>query len=465
MATTENYVFGNGGNTYSFSFPYLKTEDVRVEFQEFDSTQTPGNQIISRSQNTAFTIPPGNPTTIVFDAIGASTTYQTSPNGNVRVTSTNGYPVRIRIYRATQADATPSTFFAGSAIRAQDLNDNFDQILYIMQEKENALLSIQTGGIGDNVIATSALQDDSVDASKLRDSVSTDAERAVTTNHIRNNAVTTAKLAANAVTAVELANDAVDTAAILDSAVTTAKIADSNITTDKIVNSAVTTAKIADSNVTTIKIADSNVTEAKLANSSVTVNKIADSTITAAKFVTSVAEALLPPGMVQFYAANTAPSGWLKANGAAVDRTTYAALFAAIGTTYGVGDGSTTFNLPDLRGEFPRGWDDGRGVDTSRAFGSAQAQAFLSHSHGVSDPGHAHAVYDPGHVHSSTAAGTSGSPDFVTKAGNSADRVFTTGAAATGIGIYGAATGISIAANGGTETRPRNVALLACIKY
>lgn len=187
--------------------------------------------------------------------------------------------------------------------------------------------------------------------------------------------------------------------------------------------------------------------------------------VTSAKLATVVAEALLPAGAVQFHAGSTAPAGWLKANGAAISRTAYAALFAAIGTTYGVGDGSTTFNLPDLRGEFPRGWDDGRGVDASRALGSAQAQAFLSHSHGVSDPGHAHAVYDPGHAHSSTAAGTSGSPDFVTKAGNSGDRVFTTGAAGTGIGIYGAATGISIAANGGTETRPRNVALLAIIKY
>ena len=77
------------------------------------------------------------------------------------------------------------------------MNDNFDQILYIMQEKENALLSIQTGGIGDNVISTSAILDDAVDANKLRDSVSVDGNRAVTTNHIRDNAVTSAKLATN----------------------------------------------------------------------------------------------------------------------------------------------------------------------------------------------------------------------------------------------------------------------------
>ena len=87
-----------------------------------------------------------------------------------------------------------------------------------------------------------------------------------------------------------------------------------------------------------------------------------------------------PSGMIAYFARNAAPAGWLKANGAAVSRTTYAALFAAIGTTFGAGDGSTTFNLPDLRGEFVRCWDDGRGIDTGRAFGSAQADAFQGHA-------------------------------------------------------------------------------------
>lgn len=62
-----------------------------------------------------------------------------------------------------------------------------------------------------------------------------------------------------------------------------------------------------------------------------------------------------PPGVILPYGASTAPAGWLNCTGAAVSRTTYAALFAAIGTTYGVGDGSTTFNLPDLRGRVPVG--------------------------------------------------------------------------------------------------------------
>ena len=67
--------------------------------------------------------------------------------------------------------------------------------------------------------------------------------------------------------------------------------------------------------------------------------------------------AALPAGMLTMTAANTAPSGWMLCNGSAVSRTTYADLFAAIGTTYGVGDGSTTFNIPDLRSRVPVGAD------------------------------------------------------------------------------------------------------------
>jgi phage-related tail fiber protein len=84
------------------------------------------------------------------------------------------------------------------------------------------------------------------------------------------------------------------------------------------------------------------------------------------------APAGVPAGFVMMYAANAAPTGFLKANGAAVSRTTYAALFSAIGTTFGAGDGSTTFLVPDLRGRFPRGWADNGSIDSGRAFGSNQ---------------------------------------------------------------------------------------------
>ena len=89
----------------------------------------------------------------------------------------------------------------------------------------------------------------------------------------------------------------------------------------------------------------------------------------------------VPAGAVFHFAMNTCPNGYLKANGAAVSRTTYSTLFTAIGTTFGAGDGSTTFNIPELRGEFIRSLDDGRLVDTGRTLGSTQTGSVESHSH------------------------------------------------------------------------------------
>ena len=73
-----------------------------------------------------------------------------------------------------------------------------------------------------------------------------------------------------------------------------------------------------------------------------------------------------PTGTVVSYAKNAAPTGWLLCDGSAVSRTTYAELFAVIGTTYGAGDGSTTFNLPNLTDKFIEG---GATVGTVKAAG------------------------------------------------------------------------------------------------
>lgn len=137
---------------------------------------------------------------------------------------------------------------------------------------------------------------------------------------------------------------------------------------------------------------------------------------------------LLAGTIIAFGGQNT-PTGYLKCNGALVSRTIYADLFAAIGTTFGIGDGSTTFALPDLRGYFPRGWDDGRGIDPGRVFGSNQADELKSHRH--TDPYQINGgVYN--------YLGT-----------------YTHGNGATSYSGY----------EGGTETRPKNIALLYCIKY
>lgn len=137
----------------------------------------------------------------------------------------------------------------------------------------------------------------------------------------------------------------------------------------------------------------------------------------------------VPSGAVFHFAMETAPAGYLVCNGGAVSRTAFSPLFSAIGTRYGSGDGSTTFNLPDLRGEFIRGADLGRGVDVARLFGSWQPDELRSHGHeGV-----------PLNIHD-VDRGVGGSSLF------SLDNVGTT------------------APTGGVETRPRNIALLSCIK-
>jgi len=158
-----------------------------------------------------------------------------------------------------------------------------------------------------------------------------------------------------------------------------------------------------------------------------------------------------PASTVIYVAQNTAPTGYLKANGAAISRTTYADLFAAIGTTFGTGDGSTTFNLPDLRGEFIRAWDDARGVDSGRSFGSAQGSANLAHRHNTTIDG----VASTGRSQQSQTNLTSY---------HTADGGYE-GYYARGTSSSVEATGSVSSTSGGSESRPRNIALLACIKY
>lgn len=182
-------------------------------------------------------------------------------------------------------------------------------------------------------------------------------------------------------------------------------------------------------------------------------------------------------GKVVAFAKSSAPSGFLKCNGAAVSRTTYAALYAAIGTTFGSGDGSTTFNVPDLRGEFVRGWDDARGIDSGRTFGSWQDGQNVSHTHTGTTSSDAHTHTWSGttssysHAHSVASVGTSpsgGSTDGVTKAGSTTRTTSTDTHTHTVSGTTSSDSHthtMTTAASGGTEVRVRNRALLYCIKY
>lgn len=191
------------------------------------------------------------------------------------------------------------------------------------------------------------------------------------------------------------------------------------------------------------------------------------------RFVSTPSAGLV--GQVAYFARIEAPTGWLKANGAAVSRATYAQLFAAMGTLFGAGDGSTTFNLPDLRGEFIRCWDDGRSVDTGRSFGTAQADLLRNHTHsGTTSNGGSHLhtggtrrIFDAanGQYGQISSAGSVSYPVARFDASGTAfayDLDYTS----TDTGhTHIITTGNPDGSLGGAETRPRNVALLACIKY
>lgn len=127
-------------------------------------------------------------------------------------------------------------------------------------------------------------------------------------------------------------------------------------------------------------------------------------------------------GFVWYTAA--APAGFLLCDGSAVSRTTYAALFALLGTIYGVGDGSTTFNLPDLRGRVAVGVGTQADVAALAANdGSTLPNRRPKHGHtnGLTLPNHAHSANDPGHTHEIPANGNAGSGPIVMQAIIAAD--------------------------------------------
>jgi microcystin-dependent protein len=104
------------------------------------------------------------------------------------------------------------------------------------------------------------------------------------------------------------------------------------------------------------------------------------------------------------FAGSASPSGWLTCDGAAVNRTTYAALFAVIGTTYGAGNGTTTFNLPDMRGRAPIGVGTGSGL-TARAL--ADEVGAETHTLSVAEmPSHTHTQFSTGPKNNSFDSGT-----------------------------------------------------------
>lgn len=233
----------------------------------------------------------------------------------------------------------------------------------------------------------------------------------------------------------------------------------------------------------------------------------------------------MPAGIVGYFAGNAAPPGWIKLNGALLNRVSYPALWQfaqAQGTVsdadwqsggfsgrFSSGTNGSNFRLPDGRGVFLRSLDDGRGLDAGRAWGTYQDHANRSHNHTVYDPGHTHSVYDGGHAHGASADAqgnhvhgtpsgvnsggymfggsdgvgnngsmTGGPPASILNVGFGSrwSMVYATGEAGShqhnisvstsgsNIGIYGNGTGIQIQPEG-SEARPRNLAFVLAIKF
>lgn len=206
-------------------------------------------------------------------------------------------------------------------------------------------------------------------------------------------------------------------------------------------------------------------------------------------------------GQVATFARISAPLGWLPCDGREVSRTTYSALFSAIGTMYGVGDGIATFNLPDCRNEFFRGWDGSAGN-----IGTKFTDSLKSHSHSASSSasgGHAHTASsgstgshthdgattsDGVHTHTTTLpfgnnnddnrppyAGSNGQifgnlSQTTASSGSHAHTLVINSAGAHSHAISVDAVSnhthdITVSATGDTETRPRGIRFLVCIRY
>jgi microcystin-dependent protein len=172
-----------------------------------------------------------------------------------------------------------------------------------------------------------------------------------------------------------------------------------------------------------------------LAQGYIKVNGTTAATLTASGIVSGG----VPAGAILPFAMNSAPAGWLAADGTTVSRTDYAALFTAIGTTYGVGDGSTTFDLPDLRGYFVRGSGTNGDGTAAGTFGGKQADLIKNHTHAIRP----------------VSGAPDGGPSAVATSTNTTNPFIAAQFISTSVNPIGL----------GAETRPKNIALLYCIKF
>jgi len=197
-----------------------------------------------------------------------------------------------------------------------------------------------------------------------------------------------------------------------------------------------------------------------------------ESTQTAITTETDLLRLRTPTGGVIMWPTASAPSGWLLCDGAAVSRITYSDLFTLLGSVYGDGDSSTTFNLPNFEGRFVRGTDNGAGVDpdaasrtdrgdgtTGDAVGTLQAEDYLAHTHAVGTLATASAG---DHAHTTPMGAISGGAATFAQGSGLISSLSTTTAGAHTHTITGATA--TAPASGGNETRPVNIGMNFIIK-
>ena len=298
MAVTSNtYTVGGSGQAgpYSYSFPILADTDVKVS---------------------------------VNAVVKTVTTHYTLDSVNTRITFVSGQEPstgdKVIVYRDTDEDPINSTFVSGSTIRSTELNDNFSQLLYIVQENDNQAMStlggVMQGNLGlglqnnlyfegatdDAYETTVTVADPTADrtitlpnetgtvvttgsSGVVTSTMITDAtivngdiaDTTITGAKLVNDTITATQIAANAVTASELADNAVDRAAIVNDAVDGTKIADASINSEHIIGGSVDLAHLSDNSVNSSKIVDGSIVADDIANTTITGAKLVNDTVTA----------------------------------------------------------------------------------------------------------------------------------------------------------------------------------------
>tara|TARA_R100000781_G_C4068670_1_gene123694 strand:- start:28 stop:1257 length:1230 start_codon:yes stop_codon:yes gene_type:complete len=409
MATEVSYNGDANDKTFDITFPFLRETHIKVQV---------GGQ--TQSITTDYSIS------------GTVVTFVTAPPSGT---------ANVRLYRDTPF--TPlHDYSAGSSVKADALNENQQQVLYAIEEAK--LVTVTAGGI--------------TTGSKNDLTVNSNSDWVVNANAIETSMIASDQVTYDRIQDIGTANRVLGKAS-------TGTVEEVQVATDMIANDAVTLAKMAGGTDGNLITYDASGNPAYVATGTTGQALTSNGAGAAPTFQTVVN---VPVGTVIWYGGSTAPTGYLKANGDTIPNTSgtvqgvtanFAPLYAIIGAT-----------LPDLRGEFIRGFDDGKGTDSGRTIRSTQAEAYKSHAHdsnlaSASNSDSAIDVDDPGHAHDMTCRGTADSESTAIASGKSDHNVSsteTTHSETTGIDIDIALT---IDSEGGTETRPRNVALLACIKY